>query len=83
MTYKDYQEMKIGKSYSSVGMFGEHIYALMIMSGAAFCPDYYKISKTEFEGFPQNEAMLLKTPKTFLCAAHIGYTDFDENQYRD
>lgn len=49
LNYRDYKIMKIG-NYCSVGMIGKE-YAFEILTGIGNIPEYYPISKEEFNTF--------------------------------
>lgn len=81
MTYRDYQPLKIGENLCSVGKFGVY-YAFEILTGAACAPEYYQITKAEFDAFPNWEHRLdeviqnVKCRKC-LCGAYVGETELD------
>lgn len=52
MTYKDFRMLK-QYGESSVGMFGEKIYAYEILTGIGNVPGYYQITKQEFDSFDE------------------------------
>ena len=41
--YKEYQRIKHGRNYDSVGMFGDHIYVYEVLCGAVMSPEYYEM----------------------------------------
>ena len=49
--YKEYQRIKHGRNYDSVGMFGDHIYVYEVLCGAVMDPEYYEITKEQFDAF--------------------------------
>jgi hypothetical protein len=52
MNERDYQMTK-QYGYQSVGMFGDEIYAYEILTGFASIPEYYQITKQEYDTFDQ------------------------------
>lgn len=88
MNYRDYNEIKIGK-YSSVGKFGNGVYAFRHIEGAVFHSTYYTITEREFKEYPENEyelAMFHFEKSIKICSDYLGDTEFDEteilNNYR-
>lgn len=80
MTYRDYKEMKTG-NWCSVGMFGDNIYAFQHIGGSFNHSEYYKITKREFELFPDNQDKLVMFDFECcikLCSDYVGDTEFDE-----
>ena len=50
MNYRDYKRLKVW-DYQSVGMFGDNIYAYEVLTGFADIPEYYQITREEFDTY--------------------------------
>ena len=49
MNVNAYRRMRCFYSTCSVGMFGEHIYAFEQLTGICDIPEYYQITREEYE----------------------------------
>ncbi|MFD0671910.1 hypothetical protein [Cohnella sp. GCM10027633] len=78
MNYRDYKRIKLGQ-YQSVGMFSEY-YAYEVLTGFADVPEYYQITKDEFESFElwqNSESFVVGKIKNrkCICSAYKDHAD--------
>jgi hypothetical protein len=84
MTTKCYKASKFG-TVTSVGYFGNDIYALRFKPDCLDNATYYQITKDEFNQYNKKlEASIMYTAMVrniILCSDYIGESEFDENFY--
>ncbi|WP_066498275.1 hypothetical protein [Abyssisolibacter fermentans] len=72
MNYKDYERKKAG-NYLSVGIFGKQ-FAFEILTGFCDTPEYYPISKEEYDSFDEWKEDVSKMPeiknRKILCSGY-------------
>ncbi|RUS44929.1 hypothetical protein [Cohnella sp. AR92] len=78
MNYRDYKQIKQGQ-YQSVGMLGE-FFVYEVLTGIADVPEYYQITKNEFETFEQwqnNDSFIVGKIKNrkCICSGYRGHAD--------
>ena len=86
MNYRDYKRIK-DWNCQSVGMFGDKIYAYEVLTGFANAPEYYQITKEEFE--KRGIAMVIHTERLVLKPLGMEYlqtvnkyaTDLENTKY--
>ena len=84
MNYRDYEMKKKGQ-FQSVGMFGNNIYAYEILTGFCCVPEYYQITKDEFDTFEKwSKEQITDMGKLseihsrgILCSGNQGHSEID------
>lgn len=88
MNANEYRRMRSFYSTCSVGMFGEHIYAFEQLTGVCGIPEYYQITREEYESAEQwvleDDKVMEILSRPILCDRNKGGRwDFDEEAAKD
>ncbi|MFD1175934.1 hypothetical protein ACFQ3W_06385 [Paenibacillus puldeungensis] len=89
MNYRDYKRLKLGP-YQSAGMIGD-VYAFEILTGIADTPEYYQITKEEFDSYEDWSKEFITDLKTLytvvnrkcICSGYLKTSDYRRNYHFD